>query len=75
MAGNISNIPDFIIATSPKGLRRLMLKNNIKYKAEFSYYDIQTFTDKREKLKFIAWYIRPLDLNDLGSDLDANITE
>ena len=36
----ITNIPHFIKARSPKGLRRLMLRNNVKYKLIFNYYQI-----------------------------------
>lgn len=50
---DLTAIPDFISASSPKGLRRLMLRNNIKRKAWFEY-DIQ-FNPKDGK--WYAWFL------------------
>lgn len=38
--GAITNIPHFLKARSPEGLRRSMLKNNIKHGLIFDYYQI-----------------------------------
>jgi len=37
MSVNIDNIPTYVRAQSPQGLRRLMLRNNIKHGAIFEY--------------------------------------
>lgn len=67
MTANLGNIPDYIKARSPKRLRALMLETNIKYKAEFSYFDIQ----QDNKGNWIAWFFRPLDNKDFRvSDAD-----
>lgn len=39
-SNKISNIPHFIKARSPEGLRRLMLRNNVKWGLIFNYYQI-----------------------------------
>ena len=48
-------IPDYIEASSPKGLRALMYKNNAKLGAECQYFDIQTY-QKGERTMWIAWF-------------------
>ena len=40
MQGNSFNIPHFVSAESPEGLRVAMLKNNLRYKSQFQYYAI-----------------------------------
>ena len=39
------------MASSPQGLRRLMLNNNVKKGIQFKYFDIQNV-----KNKWYAWY-------------------
>jgi len=39
------------MAGSPRGLRRIMLKNNLRRGIEFSYFDIQQIGTK-----WIAWF-------------------
>ena len=39
-SNKISNIPHFIKARSPKGLRLSMLRNNVKWGLIFNYYQI-----------------------------------
>ena len=46
---NINNIPTFLKARSPTGLRRLMLKNNLKHKGVFKY-------DIKQDVKTGVWY-------------------
>lgn len=41
MAVGNGNIPSYIKAKSPKGLRRLMLENNIKHRQTIEYFNIQ----------------------------------
>lgn len=48
---SITNIPHFISARTPQGLRRLMLKNNVKHGLVFNYYQI-VFDGK----KWYAWF-------------------
>jgi len=51
-----SLVPNFIEAQSPKALRSLMIETNIKDKAENQYYDIQFYTNRMGKVRWIAWY-------------------
>ena len=51
LPNSIDNIPHFISARSPKGLRRLMLANNVKHGLIFNYYQI-IFDGKR----WYAWF-------------------
>jgi hypothetical protein len=52
MIGNsLDNIPHFLSARTPKGLRVAMLRNNLKWKLVFNYYQI-IFDGKR----WYAWY-------------------
>lgn len=46
-----SQIPNFITASSPQGLRRLMFKTNIRLGGFIHYFSIQ-FVDG----KWIAWF-------------------
>ena len=39
-SSKISNIPHYLKARSPEGLRRAMLKNNVKWGMIFNYYQI-----------------------------------
>lgn len=45
------NIPNFIKAKSPRGLRSLMIRNNTKRGKFFDYFDIQFV-----KGSWFAWY-------------------
>ncbi|MCA9313774.1 hypothetical protein KDA08_05695 [Candidatus Saccharibacteria bacterium] len=49
---NINNIPTFLKAQSPQRLRRLMLNNNLKYKAVFKY-DVMQDSKTGD---WYAWY-------------------
>jgi len=64
-----SYIPDFIMAQSPLGLRRLMYATNAKAGKQFKYFDIQQFTDNG-KTKWIAWFYR--DMDSIGELTDGN---
>ena len=46
-------IPDYIEASSPSGLRSLMVKTNVKYGHQFKYFDISSYTktDSRNKTR------------------------
>ena len=53
MTPKITNIPHFLSARSPLGLRRLMLKNNLKHDLIFDYYQI--YRDHTDN-KLYAWF-------------------
>lgn len=69
MAENrLDTIPNFVRAESLIGLRRAMLKNNVRLGAFVLYRDIQQVTDGN-RLFFIAWYDEP-SLNFMSRGLD-----
>jgi hypothetical protein len=72
MSQHSSFIPDFIMAQSPMGLRRLMFKTNAKAGAQFQYFDISNFIDAEGETKWIAWFFR--DIKGIG-DLDNGDSE
>jgi len=49
-------IPSFIKAKSPAGLRRIMLLNNTKHSKTFQYFSIQ-FVEK----EWFAWFYLDMD--------------
>lgn len=63
----IRNIPNFITAESPQGLRRKMLRNNIKWKGYVKYFNIQFV-----KGKWVAWYVIGLEESALQESEDIN---
>lgn len=48
---NLRRIPNVLSARSPRGLRRLMLNNNVKHGIEFKYFDIQFINGR-----WFAWF-------------------
>ena len=54
-----TDIPNFITALTPMGLRRSMLINNARMGAFIKYYDIAQ-TNLNNKLVWIAWFNEPL---------------
>lgn len=50
-APQLTDIPNFVSAESPQGLRRAMLQNNLKLRAVATYHSIQ-FVDGR----WYAWF-------------------
>jgi len=64
VAGNSSsiNIPNFIAALTPQGLRRLMLMNNLKHGYFFKYYSIEFINGK-----WYAWYYAEADSKDMSN--------
>lgn len=64
--GNSRHVPKFLSAPRAKGLRRLMLENNLKNGKEFHYFDIQYVADDK---RWYAWYMDKIDLNvETGED-------
>jgi len=57
MVGNSLRVPTYIKASSPQGLFRLMLLNNIKFGTKFAYQDIQFVKDA-----WYAWYLKDVSL-------------
>lgn len=55
-------IPNFLRASSPQGLRRVMLSNNARLGAMVQYFSIQQVTD-RNKSYWIAWYYEDIQSN------------
>jgi len=51
MVANTAHIPNFLVARSPEGLRRLMLVNQVKKGAVFNY------QISFSKGRWYAWYI------------------
>jgi hypothetical protein len=52
-------IPNFVTARSPLGLRRVMLLNNAKHRKVFNYYSIH-FVDG----KWFAWFYNEVESGD-----------
>lgn len=61
---SLTSIPHYIVAASPKELRRLMFKNNLKHGLVFKYFDIQQTQDGN----WICWYFHDLEFNSLIKD-------
>ena len=57
----ISNIPNFIKASTPEQLRELMLLNNLRLKSFIKYQDISELSDG----SFICWYYEELPIENL----------
>jgi hypothetical protein len=51
-----AEIPNFVSASSPEGLRRAMLLNNVKRGSFFPYFDIQFVNGK-----WIAWFFETVN--------------
>jgi hypothetical protein len=62
-------IPNFITASTPMGLRRLMLSNNARMGAYVRYFDIQQVTIN-SKLVWIAWFYEDLSATNI-KDLEG----
>lgn len=48
---SLADVPNFVSAESPQGLRRAMFKNNLKLKAFVNYFAIQ-----HAEGRWFAWY-------------------
>ena len=62
-------LPDFITAGSPRGLRLKMFRLNTKFGSYHKFFDIGTFKDRNGKQKWIAWYFK--ELKNLGDVEDV----
>jgi hypothetical protein len=66
--GSIKNIPNFIVAVTPKLLQRQMLINNLKHSTEFRYFDI-TFDGKQ----WVAWFYKEVELQVTPLKVGSNV--
>ena len=57
----ISNIPNFLKASTPEKLRELMLFNNLRLKSFIKYQDISELSDG----SFICWYYEEFPIENL----------
>ena len=62
----INHVPNYVAASSVKGLRRLMLINNKKHNGFVKYFDIQ-YVEKDGK--WYAWYFVTEGLKELMETL------
>ncbi len=60
----LTSIPHYLIASTPKELRRLTLKNNIRSGIVFKYFNISQMQDGN----WIAWFFHDIDINALVKD-------
>lgn len=67
MKHKLSNIPNYISASTLNGLRRLMFRNNVKAGKQFNYYDIQ-----RVDNKWYAFYLEDFRQENIREGRDAN---
>jgi hypothetical protein len=58
--GSSLRIPNYISASSPKGLRRLMLLNNLKNGKQYNYFDLQFANGK-----WFVWYYESEKIDEL----------
>jgi hypothetical protein len=69
--GSLSRTPNFISASTPKELVRLMLKNNVDKRLEFRYFDIAQAKDGT----WYAWYYYEIEtVKDIQSLIDNDIS-
>jgi hypothetical protein len=63
--------PDFITAKTPKGLRRAMLRNNLKQKGFVVYEFIQYV--QSDKLWYAWFYVKPKTIREVEGELSGDI--
>lgn len=55
-----SLLPTFVEAGSPSGLRKSMMKVNIRLGGQATFFDISSYS-KDGKVRWVAWYYQHLD--------------
>ena len=70
MIKHSDEIPDFITAQSPNGLRRNMYLNNAKHGCKFTYFDIAKINEEK-KSYWIAWFLK--EVTDIKELEDGNV--
>jgi hypothetical protein len=68
--GNNLQVPTFIKASSPQGLFRLMLLNNIRSGNKYHYQDIQFVKDA-----WYAWFYKSVSFGELNTELMPVVTQ
>lgn len=63
LEARLDNIPNYLTARSPQGLRRAMLVNNLRKQTQLVYSNIQ-FVDG----KWYAWFYEETNFNEVVSD-------
>ncbi len=63
----LTNIPTFLVASDPVGLRRLCFMNNLKFNMDFKY-DIMQALDGQ----WYAWFKMNIDLRGLSEKAMQN---
>lgn len=53
------SIPNFLSASTPQGLRRLMLRNNARIGAWINYFALQSVIQNGKPVWFV-WYYEPI---------------
>lgn len=56
---SVVQIPNFVSAVTPMGLRRAMLMNNAKYRLVFNYYSV-SYANGR----WFAWFYQAIENDD-----------
>lgn len=59
-----TEIPQYIKAGSPEGLRQLMFRNNAKLGGFVNYFDITFVQEPGKKPYWIAWFFLDVENND-----------
>ena len=71
---SVGKIPKYITASSPRGLRRLMLRIQVSIGYGVHWFDISSYTEKN-KLTFIAWYYDNAEITSQSVMEDDSIKE
>ena len=69
MEAKLSRIPNYLKASSPIGLRRLMLRNNIRLGAQVSYFQIVF-----DGTEWIAWFYEEVTfMQEFDAQMNSNV--
>jgi hypothetical protein len=66
LEARLDRIPNYLKASTPRGLRLSMLKNNVKHATQFVYHSIQ-FVDGY----WYAWYYVQTNLEEISNDTNG----
>lgn len=62
--GNSKLIPNYLAASTPQGLRRACLINNLKFGTQFEYFDFQYVNGK-----WVCWFYQAISINDANKEI------
>jgi len=65
---SLSNVPNYVKARSPEGLRRAMLRNNVRIGMQLVYHSIQ-FTNG----EWVAWFYEDAKLEEVYKTLSGKV--